>query len=119
VLRRVRSARRRIRARARDSSDASRRRDRNGIRSVRTDVLRAVQRRRVSLFPVLMTQRRFVAAAACGFAMFFAVDWWLYSDLGFLRMFGQGTQEGQIVSKVARARRMAEAADVIAFGSSY
>jgi hypothetical protein len=66
-----------------------------------------------------MTQRRFVAAAACGFAMFFAVDWWLYSDLGFLRMFGQGTQEGQIVSKVARARRMAEAADIIAFGSSY
>lgn len=66
-----------------------------------------------------MTNRRFVAAASFGVAMFFAVDWWLYSDLGFLRVFGQRTQEGQIVSKLARARRMADAADVIAFGSSY
>ena len=63
--------------------------------------------------------RRSVIAAACALACFFAVDWWLYSRLGFTRTFGQATQEGQIVSKVARAAPMAEQADVIAFGSSY
>lgn len=63
--------------------------------------------------------RRFAAAAACAFAAFFAVDWYLFAAEGFLREFGAATQEGQVLSKMHRAPRMAEAADVILFGSSY
>src|SRR5437016_3226330 len=63
--------------------------------------------------------RRFVFAALTGFVAFFAMDWYLFAHEGFLRLFGGATQEGQIVSKVARAAGMAEVADVILFGSSY
>jgi hypothetical protein len=63
--------------------------------------------------------RRFAVAAACAFLAFFGVDWLLFANEGFLRAFGQATQEGQIVSKVQRAGRMAESADIILFGSSY
>jgi len=54
-----------------------------------------------------------------GFAAFFAVDAYLFAFGGFLRSFGQATQEGQVLSKVDRARTLAPVADVIFFGSSY
>jgi hypothetical protein len=68
---------------------------------------------------VRRTKRRSAAAVVCALACTFGVDWWLYTRQGFLRVFGQATQEGQIVSKVGRAPAMAANADVIAFGSSY
>lgn len=63
--------------------------------------------------------RRFVVVAAIAFAGFFAVDSFLFAHEGFLRTFGQATQEGQVLSKIRRASRLAEQADVIFFGSSY
>jgi hypothetical protein len=63
--------------------------------------------------------RRFLVVAAAGFALFFAIDAYLFAFSGFLRTFGQRTQEGQVLSKVARARTQAAIADVIFFGSSY
>jgi hypothetical protein len=63
--------------------------------------------------------RRFVAAATCAFAAFFVVDWYLFAQEGFLRAFGPGTQEGQVLSKVRRAGTLAATADVIFFGSSF
>lgn len=67
-----------------------------------------------------MTQnRRFAIVAVIAFAAFFAVDAYLFAGGGFGRAFGHATQEGQVLSKVARAARQAEVADVIFFGSSY
>jgi hypothetical protein len=71
------------------------------------------------VLPLSSLNRRSAAAVMCALACFFVVDWWLYGRLGFQRLFGQATQEGQVVSKAARARAMATNADVIAFGSSY
>lgn len=67
----------------------------------------------------IQTNRRFLIAATIAFAGFFAVDGFLFANEGFLRTLGQATQEGQILSKVRRAPRLAELADVIFFGSSY
>lgn len=70
-----------------------------------------------------MTPRRsnasFATAVAAALVCFFLVDSFLYGHEGFLALTGQGTQEAQIVSKARRARRLAAAADVIAFGSSF
>ncbi len=63
--------------------------------------------------------RRFVSIAIVAFAAFLAVDAYLFASDGFLRMFGAATQEGQVRSKVNRAERQAEIADVVLFGSSY
>jgi hypothetical protein len=63
--------------------------------------------------------RRFAGVAAIAFAAFFACDTYLFSFEGFRRSFGDATQEGQELSKVARSARLAAVADVIAFGSSY
>lgn len=67
----------------------------------------------------IQTNRRFLIVAAVAFAGFFAVDSFLFAHEGFLRTLGQATQEGQVLSKVRRAPRQAELADVIFFGSSY
>jgi hypothetical protein len=69
--------------------------------------------------PGRRTNRGFVVAALWALLGVFVCDAVLYGQLGFLRLFGQATQEGQIVSKVARASRLAGIADVILFGSSY
>lgn len=63
--------------------------------------------------------RRFLPVAVIAFAGFFAVDALLFAGEGFLHTLGPATQEGQVLSKVARASRQAELADVIFFGSSY
>ena len=55
-----------------------------------------------------------VALVACGL-----IDYEIYSRQWFLEHFGYGTQEGQIVRKLQWSDRVAEVADVIAFGSSY
>lgn len=62
---------------------------------------------------------RFLVAVVVAFAGFFFVDWYLFAHEGFLRLAGEATQEGQVLSKVARASRQAEIADVVLFGSSY
>src|ERR1043166_3923301 len=51
-------------------------------------------------------------------ALLVGVDHWLYGTRWFLRHFGYGTQEGQIVAKLDRAPRYASVADVIFLGSS-
>jgi len=63
--------------------------------------------------------RQFLAAAATAFALFFLCDAYLFSLEGFRRHYGSATQEGQELSKVARARHLAAIADVALFGSSY
>ncbi|HWI20080.1 MAG TPA: hypothetical protein VNT81_20145 [Vicinamibacterales bacterium] len=63
--------------------------------------------------------RRFLIAAALGFAAFFAVDSYLFAAEGFRRAMGDATQEGQVLRKVERAAGQAAIADVIFFGSSY
>lgn len=69
--------------------------------------------------PLTASNRRFVLVAIVAFAGFFAVDSYLFANGGFLRRYGRATQEGQVQSKVERAPRQAELADVILFGSSY
>src|SRR5579872_78873 len=56
----------------------------------------------------------FVALVAC-----YLIDYEIYSGQWFLEHFGYGTQEGQIVRKLQWSDRVAQVADVIAFGSSY
>ena len=51
-------------------------------------------------------------------ALLVGVDHWLYGTRWFLRQFGYGTQEGQIVAKLDRAPLHASVADVIFLGSS-
>jgi hypothetical protein len=79
----------------------------------------AARRTLVNARPRAVSNRRFVGTACCAFLAFFALDWFLFANEGFLRHFGQATQEGQVVSKVTRAARQAEIADVIFFGSSF
>ena len=47
-----------------------------------------------------------------------ATDHWLYAERGFLRLFGPGTQEGQVLGKLDAAPKSAAVADIILFGSS-
>jgi hypothetical protein len=65
------------------------------------------------------SNRRFVLAAVVGLAAILAVDHWLYAERGFLRTFGPGTQEGQVLGKLDAAPRAARVADIVLFGSSY
>ena len=65
------------------------------------------------------TNRRFAVTAVCAFGLFFLCDAWLFSYEGFRRHYGDATQEGQELSKVARSGHLAEIADVVLFGSSY
>lgn len=51
-------------------------------------------------------------------ALVLAADHWLYGTRWFLRHYGFGTQEGQIVAKMGRASLQASVADVIFLGSS-
>ncbi|HJZ97124.1 MAG TPA: hypothetical protein VKE70_11515 [Candidatus Solibacter sp.] len=51
-------------------------------------------------------------------ALVLGADYWLYSARGFLRHYGYGMQEGQVVAKMDRARIQASVADVIFLGSS-
>jgi hypothetical protein len=67
----------------------------------------------------VQTNRSFIVAAIVAFAGFFAVDSFLFANEGFRHTLGDATQEGQVLSKVERAREQAELADVILFGSSY
>jgi hypothetical protein len=61
---------------------------------------------------------RFLAALIVGLGVVLSADHWLYARQGFLRLFGPGTQEGQVLHKVEIADRFAPVADVIMFGSS-
>ena len=65
------------------------------------------------------TNRRFAVTAVCAFGLFFLCDAWLFSYQGFRRHYGDATQEGQELSKVARSGHLADIADVVLFGSSY
>jgi hypothetical protein len=67
----------------------------------------------------LKSNRSFILAALVAFAGFFALDTFLFANEGFRHTLGDATQEGQVLSKVERARKQAELADVIFFGSSY
>lgn len=67
----------------------------------------------------IQSNRTFILAALVAFAGFFAVDTYLFAQEGFRHALGDATQEGQVLSKVERARTQAELADVIFFGSSY
>jgi hypothetical protein len=60
----------------------------------------------------------FLVALAVGLAALFAADHWLYAECGFLRLFGPGTQEGQVLGKLDAAPNAAAVADIILFGSS-
>lgn len=52
--------------------------------------------------------------------LFLAVDHFLFYQKGFYRLFGEATQEGQILSKLRRAKNgWAKEADVVILGSSY
>lgn len=53
------------------------------------------------------------------FLGFFACDYLLYSRQYFTKIFGFGTQEGQVIGKSERAHALGPSADVIFFGSSY
>src|SRR5580692_1552895 len=64
------------------------------------------------------SNRRFLAVAGCTALLVLACDLELYRFRWFLRHFGYGTQEGQIVSKLDRAGLQASVADVIFLGSS-
>jgi hypothetical protein len=60
-----------------------------------------------------------LVALALSVATCVLVDYELYTREWFLNHVGFGTQEGQIVRKLKHSERLAAAADVIAFGSSF
>jgi hypothetical protein len=63
--------------------------------------------------------RRFLIALISSFIICYLLDYELYSRQWFLQHFGYETLEGQVVRKLQQSGRLAEVADVIAFGSSY
>lgn len=62
--------------------------------------------------------RAFAVALTVAISASLAADHWLYAHRGFLKLFGTGTQEGQILNKLDHAPGAAAAADIIFFGSS-
>lgn len=69
--------------------------------------------------PRFTRKKGFVVALLLSLLACCLIDYQLYSRCWFLHHFGYGTLEGQVVRKLQWSARMAEAADVIAFGSSY
>lgn len=67
---------------------------------------------------IFSSNRRFIVTVGLSLLTFFAIDHFLYKRRGFLKQYGYGTHEGQMVGKMERASQLASHADVIFFGSS-
>ena len=66
----------------------------------------------------LNSNSRFLSVVILAGTLVFSADWFLYQRRGFLTHYGYRTQDGQVLEKLDRSKKLAEVSDVLFFGSS-